>query len=81
MGRDDAGRNRSRPLRTDHRGGCAPILLGRLGWNRLFDVILEDNELATYDLNEDCRLNLADFAFVASQWVVCQRIPEDACDW
>lgn len=35
----------------------------------------------TYDLNDDCRVNLADFALVASEWLECQRIPTDACTW
>jgi hypothetical protein len=34
-----------------------------------------------YDLNHDCRINLADFALVASQWLECQRIPTAACTW
>jgi hypothetical protein len=33
----------------------------------------------TYDLNGDCRVNLADFALLASQWLNCNRQPESTC--
>ena len=41
----------------------------------------EGSLVPTYDLNNDCRVNLEDFALVASQWLECQRVPTEACDW
>lgn len=41
----------------------------------------EGSVVETYDLNDDCRVNLEDFALVASQWLECQRVPTDACGW
>lgn len=40
-----------------------------------------NNELADllYDFNDDCRVNLADFAFIAAEWLGCQRIPDTLC--
>jgi hypothetical protein len=40
-----------------------------------------DNGIGVYDLNDDCRVNMADFALVATQWLECNRIPEDSCSW
>lgn len=44
-------------------------------------VIPDGSVLATYDLNGDCRITLADVAEMAREWLECQRIPADACDW
>jgi hypothetical protein len=40
-----------------------------------------ENGIADYDLNKDCRINLADFALLASEWLECQRIPTSSCTW
>ncbi|AQT69180.1 Immunoglobulin I-set domain protein [Anaerohalosphaera lusitana] len=37
-------------------------------------VICVDSSLLTYDFNNDCEVNLADFAEFASQWLNCSRI-------
>jgi len=39
------------------------------------DVIFE-----RLDLNEDCRINLNDFAVIAERWLDCMLIPASACD-
>lgn len=39
-----------------------------------------DSEMATYDLNNDCRVNMADFALMAQEWLECQRVPDTACN-
>ena len=44
-------------------------------------VNADDSELAAFDLNNDCRVNLPDFALVASEWLECQRIPTSSCTW
>ncbi len=44
-------------------------------------VVSESSDLETFDLTNDCRVNLEDFALVASQWLECQRVPVDSCDW
>lgn len=43
----------------------------------------QDNQevLDTFDVNNDCRVNLEDFSLAASEWLLCQRIPTEACDW
>ncbi|AQT68098.1 hypothetical protein STSP2_01253 [Anaerohalosphaera lusitana] len=33
-----------------------------------------------YDLNDDCRVNLHDFAILTAQWLECGRVPAEACD-
>jgi len=45
-------------------------------------VCVEDpaNPLNAYDVNGDCRVNLADFAEFASKWLDCQRYPASACN-
>jgi hypothetical protein len=45
-------------------------------------VCVEDpaNPLNAYDINGDCRINLADFALFASKWLDCQRYPASACN-
>jgi hypothetical protein len=40
-----------------------------------------DGGISAYDLNKDCRVNMADFALIASQWLECNRIPVDSCNW
>ena len=40
-----------------------------------------DDGIAVYDLNDDCRVNLEDFALIAAQWLECNRIPVDSCSW
>lgn len=42
-----------------------------------------NNEVADllHDFNNDCRVDLADFALVASEWLDCLRIPTHACTW
>jgi hypothetical protein len=41
----------------------------------------DGSDFAKYDLNNDCRINLADFALIASKWAECQRYPVEACLW
>jgi hypothetical protein len=45
-------------------------------------VCVEDSEdpLGAYDLNGDCKVNLADFAEFASNWLKCQRYPASGCE-
>lgn len=40
-----------------------------------------ENGIGAYDLNDDCRVNLADFALMAAEWLECQRVPASACNW
>ncbi len=45
-------------------------------------ICVEDTENPlTYDLNGDCRINVADLALAAQQWLKCQRVPVDSCNW
>jgi hypothetical protein len=41
----------------------------------------DGSDFAKYDLNNDCRINLADFALMASKWAECQRYPIESCLW
>jgi len=34
----------------------------------------------TYDLNNDCRVDFADFAVLGESWMQCNLIPEDSCN-
>ncbi|MEJ5260652.1 MAG: LamG domain-containing protein [Anaerohalosphaeraceae bacterium] len=45
-------------------------------------VCMEDEEdpLTAFDLNSDCKVDLADFALFAAKWLQCQRYPQSACD-
>jgi ELWxxDGT repeat protein len=36
-------------------------------------------ELTLSDLNGDCIVNMQDFAIMASEWLVCNKIPADLC--
>ncbi len=40
---------------------------------------LEDS--LVHDLNDDCRITVADFAIFAQDWLVCERYPGDSCEW
>jgi hypothetical protein len=40
-----------------------------------------DGGISAYDLNKDCRINMADFALIATQWLECNRIPTGSCSW
>lgn len=44
-------------------------------------VIPDDSGFADVDLDGDCKVNLADIAIAAHQWLECQRIPTSSCDW
>ena len=37
-------------------------------------------EPIAYDLNDDCVVNLEDFALIAQEWLDCNLIPASACD-
>ena len=37
-------------------------------------------EPIAYDLNDDCVVNLEDFALIAQEWLECNLIPASACD-
>jgi len=49
--------------------------------NEFVCVSPDDGAFDEVDLNEDCKVNLADIAIAAHQWLECQRIPTAACDW
>jgi hypothetical protein len=36
-------------------------------------------EYPTMDFNKDCRVDMADLAEFASQWMVCNLVPQEAC--
>ncbi|MBN2843312.1 MAG: hypothetical protein JXM68_09495 [Sedimentisphaerales bacterium] len=45
-------------------------------------VCVEDPDNALlYDNNGDCRVNIADFAMFALEWLDCQRYPASSCQW
>jgi hypothetical protein len=44
-------------------------------------VTPDGSTFVNVDLNGDCKVNLADIAIAAHQWLECQRIPTAACDW
>lgn len=44
-------------------------------------VCLPGSNPLTYDVNKDCRVNLADIAELAQNWLGCERIPTSACGW
>lgn len=61
-----------------------PTIIATMYTDEVEDVYVcvnEDEEFDAMDFNDDCRLNMADFSYVASEWLECQRIPEDSCDW
>ena len=35
--------------------------------------------VAAYDLNSNCKIDLADFAILASEWLKCGRYPVERC--
>jgi hypothetical protein len=37
------------------------------------------SELALSDLNGDCKVNMEDFAIMASEWLLCNKIPAELC--
>ena len=39
-----------------------------------------DDTLA-YDLDDDCRITVTDFALLAQDWLVCERYPSISCEW
>jgi hypothetical protein len=41
----------------------------------------DDGAFDQVDLDGNCKVNLADIAIAAHQWLECQRIPTAACDW
>lgn len=45
-------------------------------------VCVEDpaNPLS-FDLNNDCQVDILDLASLASQWLLCQRVPAEACSF
>lgn len=59
---------------------------------KLFDQALTEQQIVemsgawvcinkpTLDLDDDCIVNLSDFAMLASQWLDCGRFPETYCD-
>lgn len=44
-------------------------------------IIPDGSEFASFDLTGDCRVTLEDFMLIAQEWLECQRIPQEACDW
>ncbi len=45
-------------------------------------VCLSDAENPlTYDVNNDCRVNLLDVVDMAALWLECERIPAGSCSW
>ncbi len=43
------------------------------------DISVACLEIPAYDFNEDCVVNLEDFAVIASVWLECGRYPASAC--
>ncbi len=43
-------------------------------------ICMEEDPALTRDYNNDCRVNVEDLAMFVSEWLECQRIPEDACN-
>ena len=44
-----------------------------------FNTIVPDCVKPVSDLNGDCKVNMSDFAIMASEWLTCGLIPIDAC--
>lgn len=38
-----------------------------------------DNYTAAYDLDDNCRIDISDFAMLASEWLKCGRYPAETC--
>jgi hypothetical protein len=50
--------------------------------NGLFNGIVEHavcNEIIFGDINQDCVVNLADFAVITANWMICNLVPASAC--